>query len=842
MKTTTVTLVAALLLGLAQSSRAAETVNETLQKGLFEEEANHNLDAAIKAYQSVLQQTDEHRKLAATSVFRLGECYRKLGKTNEATAQYERVLREFGDQTTLADPSRQNLAGFGVGTVVAPKTGQFATTLELMEIKRIQAMIKDSPDLINARLGGGNTPLEDAAEKGQLVVARYLLDNGADVNAARALSGPTALQLAALAGHKSMVELLLAGGAKIQGVGTFTPLHEAASRGFKSVVELLLANHAEVNAYAEAGETPLHAAVERGFAGVAQVLLDHGANPNATKSDRSFAAGSVFGNRQAPNPYGAPLHYAAYKGDKAMIELLLSHQADVNAKNREGLLTPLHLAAYYASPAVASVLLAAKAEVNAQVPHSPKPGMAPLHFAVWAGRPEMVEFLLQNGADPNLPFDDDGTVVALVEALSIRPSNYEKIVELLLEHKADPNIKSSKGLAPLHYVGSTINNAILQVLLKHGADTELKDPEGKTALNHQAAKEIMDTLLESKANPNTQDNRGNTPLHNLVLSIPSVPMSHSGYFAELAELLLAHGAAVNKRNNEGKTPLNLMGVPASPILPAKVELAELLRKHGALDEMLEPEPDSESIRVWRKGLPSAQMVFARDSDGHNRYTLFETVLNLYSSSSPWPYSKKPGSASGPRMSAPVVVVPPPMDQRLYIPSIAFAFPDFTRIKINRPIKDKPNEKKVILVNLLDGAGNLDCSKDTWLEFGDVIEIQEREYRLGESKIGLTKEQEQQFTACLPRKVKVVVKGTPNDIELSPLQSGSYLSPALGIPNFQNALRSTSDLSRLKIKRTAVGEMPANEWSIDVESFRKREKPQWDDFWLRDGDVIEVPEK
>src|SRR5436305_11465181 len=86
-------------------THAAETLSETLQKGLFEEEANHNLDAAIKAYQSVLQQTDEQRKLAATAIFRLGECYRKLGKTNEASGQYERILREFSDQTTLADLS-----------------------------------------------------------------------------------------------------------------------------------------------------------------------------------------------------------------------------------------------------------------------------------------------------------------------------------------------------------------------------------------------------------------------------------------------------------------------------------------------------------------------------------------------------------------------------------------------------------------------------------------------------------------------------------------------------------------------------------------------------------------
>src|SRR5438067_10574338 len=115
MKTIALTVLAVLLLGFAQESRAAESLNETFQKALFEEEANHSLEAAIKAYQSVLEQTDEQRKLAATAVFRLGECYRKLGKTNEASAQYQRVIQEFSGETALVTLSRQNLTGLGLG-------------------------------------------------------------------------------------------------------------------------------------------------------------------------------------------------------------------------------------------------------------------------------------------------------------------------------------------------------------------------------------------------------------------------------------------------------------------------------------------------------------------------------------------------------------------------------------------------------------------------------------------------------------------------------------------------------------------------------------------------------
>ena len=54
----------------ACSASAADEVTTALQKGLFEEEANQNLEAAIKAYQAVLERHDEQRKLASTALFR----------------------------------------------------------------------------------------------------------------------------------------------------------------------------------------------------------------------------------------------------------------------------------------------------------------------------------------------------------------------------------------------------------------------------------------------------------------------------------------------------------------------------------------------------------------------------------------------------------------------------------------------------------------------------------------------------------------------------------------------------------------------------------------------------
>src|SRR6185295_19423828 len=105
-------LIAGILVATVTVARAATNdLTSALQKGLFEEEANHNLEAAAQAYQNVSAQFDKDRKLAATAIFRLGEVYRKQGKTNEAVGQYERVVREFSDQPTLVTLSRQNLTG-----------------------------------------------------------------------------------------------------------------------------------------------------------------------------------------------------------------------------------------------------------------------------------------------------------------------------------------------------------------------------------------------------------------------------------------------------------------------------------------------------------------------------------------------------------------------------------------------------------------------------------------------------------------------------------------------------------------------------------------------------------
>ena len=56
-----------------------------------------------------------------------------------------------------------------------------------------------------------------------------------------------------------------------------TPLHIAAVAGQKEVVELLIAKGADVNAKTIAGRTPLYVAAQKGHKDVIELLKKHGA-------------------------------------------------------------------------------------------------------------------------------------------------------------------------------------------------------------------------------------------------------------------------------------------------------------------------------------------------------------------------------------------------------------------------------------------------------------------------------------------------------------------------------------------------------------------------------------
>lgn len=98
---------------------AADPLTEAFQRGLLAEEAQRDLKAAAAAYGEVLRQADTQRELVASALFRRAEVRRRLGQTNEAEADYRRLLRHFSDQTNLLEFARVRLPQQAEATPVA---------------------------------------------------------------------------------------------------------------------------------------------------------------------------------------------------------------------------------------------------------------------------------------------------------------------------------------------------------------------------------------------------------------------------------------------------------------------------------------------------------------------------------------------------------------------------------------------------------------------------------------------------------------------------------------------------------------------------------------------------
>ena len=103
---------------------AQEHMADTLRNGILEEDSKQNPRGAIQQYQVVLTQFAEARQTAATALFRMAECYRKQGNRPQAIAAYQRVLKDFSDQTKLASQSRTLLATtYNVTSIGSPAAG-----------------------------------------------------------------------------------------------------------------------------------------------------------------------------------------------------------------------------------------------------------------------------------------------------------------------------------------------------------------------------------------------------------------------------------------------------------------------------------------------------------------------------------------------------------------------------------------------------------------------------------------------------------------------------------------------------------------------------------------------
>ncbi len=327
------------------------------------------------------------------------------------------------------------------------------------------------------------TPIADAAMRGEGAAVQALVKKGADVNAAQG-DGMTALHWTSLNGDVTTTTVLLAAGATVDlrtRLGQYTPLHLASSRGHASVVGRLLEAGSAVGALSETGVEPIHLAAQAGSPDAVTLLLGRGADVNA--QDRTHGR--------------SPLVFAVAHNRIEVMKVLIAKGADIarptkvidyveRARNdsteraeRNRAITaatgravadvPSIDPAAPGTPAPAAAAPAGRGGVGgvggraggargggARGPSDTENigkqgGMTALHYAARDGFAGAVEFLLEAGMKVNTLTAGDKSSPLLVAIVN---GQYD-IAMTLIEKGADVNLTNDDLMAPLFAV---VNN------------------------------------------------------------------------------------------------------------------------------------------------------------------------------------------------------------------------------------------------------------------------------------------------------------------------------------------------------------------------------------------------
>ncbi|HYE86924.1 MAG TPA: ankyrin repeat domain-containing protein [Vicinamibacterales bacterium] len=107
-------------------------------------------------------------------------------------------------------------------------------------------------------------------------------------------------------------------------------------------------------------------------------------------------------------------------------------------------------------------------------------GFTPVALAAFFGQPAAVKALIAAGADVNAAAKNPLKVAALHAAVAGR--NLE-IVQAILDAGADPNARQQAGFRPMHEAGTNANRKLAELLLARGADPTLTSDDGKSAID-----------------------------------------------------------------------------------------------------------------------------------------------------------------------------------------------------------------------------------------------------------------------------------------------------------------------------------------------------------------------
>ena len=213
-----------------------------------------------------------------------------------------------------------------------------------------------------------------------------------------------------------------------------TPLIQAIKYKQTDIINYLLENNADINLKEElTGFTPLMASFHD--ITITELLIEKGADIEARNVDGINA-----------------LVYAVSLNDEEMVKFLLEKGADANTV----------------------------CEIENEHIYMPP---TPLMNAVYNGNTNIINMLLENGADINYTTDE---MTPLIYAAYKGNTN---IINTLLENGVDINYTNYYGMTALMYAANSNQFEAVKILLKNNADTSITDEDGRTALDMAKSKD-----------------------------------------------------------------------------------------------------------------------------------------------------------------------------------------------------------------------------------------------------------------------------------------------------------------------------------------------------------------
>ena len=256
-----------------------------------------------------------------------------------------------------------------------------------------------------------------------------------------------------------------------------------ASRcGNGDIARLLLEHGADVNLQAVDGYTALMRAAERCNRGIVESLLKYGAKIDIQNREPydNFEAGMSLKIRdyRINNADGMSALMLTSQCEKSEIaQILIHHGADVNLQDNVGV-TPLMIACLEGRYCTAKFLLSKGARIDSH----DKRGMFPLMFASCSCNKELVELLLNNGAEKQINMKDkNGNTVIIVacecECISVlrfllSHPKYGPLIDLDVENNFNETASS--------IAGANGDKELINILLDHkdgGITFEERDSE-----------------------------------------------------------------------------------------------------------------------------------------------------------------------------------------------------------------------------------------------------------------------------------------------------------------------------------------------------------------------------